>query len=344
MQNQYWLIRRNSGFYSHDTRTGKRTSLKTKNRAEAQRLLAALNESVQGPLLNLQLGKIYLAAHDPKLPQRTWAEVMVELASHGKKQSQDRCRRELAAKRYDLLRRRKIVETTADDFREVLKQGGSATNNYLRRLQNLAIGLGWLAWPVIPAKLWPKAVPKAKRGITLEEYNKILESEKCEERRCYYQMLWETGAAQSDAAKFSSDNVDWNTQTLTYTRAKTGQNAYLRIGQRLRDLLAKLPQTGPLFPKLAQQKDSDRSAEFSRRCRLLGLAGISLHSFRYAWAERAVTAGYPERFALSALGHKSRAVHHIYMKNAKAICPPLEEFENKVIPYPVNVIQEAQCK
>jgi hypothetical protein len=34
--------------------------------------------------LNLQLGKIYLAGHDPNLTARTWAEVMMELASRGK--------------------------------------------------------------------------------------------------------------------------------------------------------------------------------------------------------------------------------------------------------------------
>ena len=31
--------------------------------------------------------------------------------------------------------------------------------------------------------------------------------------------------------------------------------------------------------------------------------------FRPAWAERAKTVGYPERFAQEALGHNSKAVH-----------------------------------
>lgn len=39
---------------------------------------------------------------------------------------------------------------------------------------------------------------------------------------------------------------------------------------------------------------------------------MSLHSYRYAWAERAKTAGYPERFAQEALGHNSKAVHRAY--------------------------------
>src|SRR6185312_1097157 len=97
--------------------------------------------------------------------------------------------------------------------------------------------------------------------------------------------------------------------------------------------LKKLPKQGFLFPTIAKSKDKHRSAEFSRRRKLLKLSGISLHSFRYAWAERAFAAGYPERFAQAALGHKSRAVHHIYAKAAKVVCPPLEILNGKLIPF-----------
>jgi len=43
---------------------------------------------------------------------------------------------------------------------------------------------------------------------------------------------------------------------------------------------------------------------------------VTLHSYRYAWAERAKTCGYPERFAQEALGHNSKAVHRAYAKRA----------------------------
>ncbi len=52
-----------------------------------------------------------------------------------------------------------------------------------------------------------------------------------------------------------------------------------------------------------------------------------MHSYRYAWAERAKTAGYPERFAQLALGHNSKAVHRAYARQAKVTLPPLEEYE-----------------
>ena len=54
-----------------------------------------------------------------------------------------------------------------------------------------------------------------------------------------------------------------------------------------------------------------------------------MHSYRYAWAERAAEAGYPERYAQQALGHASAAIHRAYAKKARVEVPPLEEFEKR---------------
>ncbi len=54
-----------------------------------------------------------------------------------------------------------------------------------------------------------------------------------------------------------------------------------------------------------------------------------MRSYRYAWGERAKTAGYPERFAQLALGHNSKAVHRAYAKNTQVNLPPLEEYERE---------------
>ena len=59
----------------------------------------------------------------------------------------------------------------------------------------------------------------------------------------------------------------------------------------------------------------------------MGIHDISLHSYRYAWAERAKSCGYPERWAQNALGHNSPAVHQAYAKQGVAVCPPLDEYE-----------------
>ncbi|MDB6016342.1 MAG: hypothetical protein JWR19_831 [Pedosphaera sp.] len=339
MNNRYRLYRRQGIYCIEDTQNRKQISLRTREPKEAARLLHARNEAARMPMLNLALGKTYLSAHDPKLITRTWAEVMADLATHGRESSQHRCRREMQSRVYDPIRNKTLMETTSEDFKTVLATGASATNNYLRRLHNLALGLGWLAWQILPPKLWPKFKPKPKRAVTLLEYQRIIAAETNVERRLYYGLLWELGAAQTDTANLTADNIDWNTRTIVYRRQKLAEGsepACMTIGAGLEAILSQLPAQGRLFPSLSNSTDSARAAEFSRRCRLLGIAGISLHSFRYSWAERASTAGYPERWAQAALGHNSRAVHQSYARRAKVICPPLDQYENKVIPLAVR--------
>ena len=94
-------------------------------------------------------------------------------------------------------------------------------------------------------------------------------------------------------------------------------------------ILRDLPASGPLFPCLRRVRAGDRATEFHQRCVGLGIKGVSLHSYRYAWAERARRCGYPERFAQEALGHNSAAVHRAYARKAKVIIPPLEAYENQ---------------
>ena len=91
----------------------------------------------------------------------------------------------------------------------------------------------------------------------------------------------------------------------------------------------RLPSAGPLFPYLRSVRCGDRATEFKQRCEGLGIKGVSLHSYRYAWAERAKQCGYPERFAQEALGHNSKAVHRAYARKAKVKLPSLESYERQ---------------
>lgn len=93
--------------------------------------------------------------------------------------------------------------------------------------------------------------------------------------------------------------------------------------------MKRCPQTGALFPYLCTVRAGDRATEFKQRCDGLEIKGVSLHSYRYAWAERALKCGYPDRFAQQALGHNSKAVHHAYSKNAEVMVPSLDEWEKQ---------------
>src|ERR1019366_9126842 len=101
------------------------------------------------------------------------------------------------------------------------------------------------------------------------------------------------------------------------------------FGDELAEVLKTLPANGYLFPALANIPCDRRARIFARRVRGLGISGVTLHSYRYAWAERAKEAGYPERFAMQALGHSSKGVHRAYAKKVQITLPPLEIYEKQ---------------
>ena len=329
---RYWLYRRGGTYYIHDSESGVRESLQTRSKQEAEQIRTTRNMTIGRPVIGMSLAKAFLTSQDPKLLARTWQDVMDEFCSRGNPETQAHRRCVANRKPQNLLRKMKLIETTADDLMSILKTGGVMTNAFMRCLHNLAVGMGWLPWPILAQKLWPTVQTKPKRAITHEEHERIVSAEKNNsERRMYYEILWETGAAQTDAALFRAEYIDWRRRILSYQRKKTGEWAHLQIGKRLDELLCKLPSEGLLFPAIAKSTNSARSAEFCRRCRLLGIKGVSLHSYRYAWAQRARACGYPQRWAQNALGHDSRAVHQAYASGAVAICPPLEEYEEKIV-------------
>jgi integrase len=174
---------------------------------------------------------------------------------------------------------------------------------------------------------------KKRSGITAEEHARIVASELNLERRHFYEMLWETGGAQSDIANLRREHVDVEQGILMFYRQKLeGREcvpAQLRIGENLARLLALLPQGGALFPRIAVEAAKHRSTEFKRRCRIAGVEGRTLHCYRYAWAERACASGMPEREAMAHLGHKSAAIHRAYAKRARNVTMPLEFYEEE---------------
>ena len=171
---------------------------------------------------------------------------------------------------------------------------------------------------------------KEKRAITLDEHQRIITAEVNPERKALYQLCWHLGASQGDIASLKGEDVDWQASTVSFTRKKTGVPVIVHLGKDAMHILKDLPAEGVLFPYLSTVRAGDRATEFRSRCRQLGITGVSLHSYRYAWAERAKIAGYPERFAQEALGHNSKAVHRAYAKKALMKIPSLEDYEKRI--------------
>ena len=329
MRQKYRMFRRGAVYWVQDNITGKQESLHTKDRTEADRLLHAKNEAHRQPIINMQIARAYLLVGDPQAAKRTWQWVMDEIV---KLKEGETLRRWLVAikdKALDGIRHLPLLETRAEHFLRAMEKGKVSTNIYLRRIHNFALGMNWLPVPVIPKRMWPEVSCKEKRAITLQEHRAIVNRENNPERRAFYELAWGIGASQSDIAFLEAGNIDWQNQLVSYERKKTGEPAFIRFGEEVARVLRGLPAAGPSFPYLRKVRAGDRATEFKQRCRGLGIEGVSLHSYRYAWAERAKVAGYPERFAQEALGHNSKAVHRAYARKAKVIVPSLDEYESR---------------
>jgi len=312
---------RGGRYYWEDTVSGKQGSLKTRNREQAVMLLHTMNETTRQPHLNRELGRVYLKAADPSMATRTWQEAMDSYCARTgiRETSRERPKRAFEGRQFDPLRTVVITETTTEMFLGMLERAGNpSTIHYARRLHNYAMGMNWLPWHVVPPLSWPKLSAKKRRAITEEEHRRIIAAESNNpERRHYYELLWLTGAAQTDAAELTADKADLENGILSFSRKKLKPDdppCLLRMGPELLVLLQKLPKSGLLFPTMNRCGVKQRSAEFSRRCRILKIKGISLHSYRHGWAERAQKAGMPERYAQAALGHASKSVHRAYAR------------------------------
>ena len=167
MRHRFILFQRSGIFYCEETSTGKQTSLRTRDRADAERLLHAKNEATHQPAMNLQIAQVYLQHGDPALATRTWQDVMTQIAASKTGATQHRWQCAIRAQALDGLRARRLIETTPEHFMAALKAGTVTTNVYLRRIHHCAVAMHWLPWPVLPKRHWPAIQYKPKRGITL---------------------------------------------------------------------------------------------------------------------------------------------------------------------------------
>ncbi len=340
MQPKYRLYQRSnraSGtFYAEDSVTRARVTLGTKDRAEAEKLLQAKNESHAQPTLSRELAKVYLQAQDPQFGTRTWADVagLIDAAYEGS--TKDRFEKFMRSTPVRGLMNRRLAETCSTDFLAVFAhpRAGVSTNVQLRILHNRALDLEWILRPVLSKRAWPKVKYGFRRGITREQHETLLAATPSKEYRLFFELLWETGGSQTDIAMLQASDIDWPMRRLYYSRQKLQSkgkgNACLVIGPALEAILRQLPIEGPLFPQLSTLGEKQRGSYFWKRRVIAGLpAGLVLHSYRYAWAERAQAAHMPEREAMAHLGHGSKAVHRAYARSADRVTMPLEWYEEQ---------------
>ena len=281
MQDRYWLYQRENGiYYLQDKITQKQESLRTKDHVAAHRVLSSRNQAVEQPMLNRTMAKAYLSGKSPELATRTWAEVMDHYCKAGLDSTRDRKERTFRSAPFQRFRKVALIDTEADHLFAVLdhkRAAGTSAHHYLRRIHNYALHLGWLLAPVIADAGWPPVRAKKKLALTEEEHRRIIARERDTERRLYYEMLWETGGAQSDIANLHWDRIDLQNRTLIFTRQKLegkgGGESCLCIGARIQAILDQLPKEGFLFPGLRLQPSNNRASYFRKACLACGVKG-----------------------------------------------------------------------
>jgi integrase len=291
MKAVYRLKRRNGIFYTVDTATGKRESLGIRDKNEATALLAAKTQSHQQPVLNRRMARVYLSASDPQAVKRTWRDVVKCMASSKKGENKERWERMDRHPPLALLWDRVVMETTAEDFWKCLNEGTVTTNKFLRVMRNFAVDMEWLLHQLIPNRQWPPIQYAPKRAIAPEEHEAIIAREENPERALYYKLAWHTGASQTDLANLTAERINWQKQFITFPRRKTKTQVQLFFGEKTAAVLRSLPSSGPLFPYLKTVRSADRATEFKQRCDGLKIEGVTLHSYRYGWAQRGEECG-----------------------------------------------------
>ena len=267
------------------------------------------------------MARVYLSAQSPEFVSRTWGHPIELVAQGYEGATAVRWRKFAVSAPLKVIINLPLYQTEAVHFLAILdhKKAGVSTNVWLRILHNRAIDLGWLLTPVLSKKIWPKVKYKARRAIKADEHAQVILSERMDDYRKFFRLLWETGGSQTDIANLQAENIDWSNNRLFYSRKKLanhgGGSASLAIGAGLKAVLQELPSSGPLFPRLRLLTEDERASHFRKVCLRIGISGVTLHSYRYAWAERAYAAGMPEREAQAPRPDQQRCHHRLPHRN-----------------------------
>src|SRR5688572_17215054 len=121
------FLRRKSVYYAFDNSTKKFNSLQTRDRKEAERLVASMNEAAKQPAMNLRLARVYLQHSDPAFSSRSWQDVMDEATRAKRGEAQKRWIRGMKEKPFDRIRNLRVIETHAEHFFAMMETGTVCT-------------------------------------------------------------------------------------------------------------------------------------------------------------------------------------------------------------------------
>jgi len=131
MKQRYHTFRRENGiYYSLDTLTKKRESLKTSEAETARRLINVQNEACKQPTVNLQIAQVYLQHSDPDFAKRNWQLVMDEMGRAKSGSTKKRWDVAIKDKAFDQIRYFVLIKTQAEHLLNAMHKGTVSTNAF----------------------------------------------------------------------------------------------------------------------------------------------------------------------------------------------------------------------
>jgi hypothetical protein len=149
--------------------------------------------------------------------------------------------------------------------------------------------------------------------------------------QAFLKCCWHIGGSQSDVAHLEAEDIGKTKPRVSSVLKLARRKSFISAARWPRCSKTCRGRDVMLFPRLAAMDEKTPCITFPDDMPSPSDQSISLHSYRYAWAERAKTAGYPERFAREALGHNSKAVHRAYARRAQVKISSLEDYEKRLI-------------
>jgi hypothetical protein len=346
-----WKLMQHRGVWYAREAGGKRSriSLRTKDEEQAKlNLKKELGEEIlpEENVKHFELGKAHLVLSNPALIDRTFGQLYKKwygqkhLGHSSKKRRIEEVGRGLFAKIRDYQlcdpKAKAIIEAATPEL-------GIYAREVLGELQRFALKIGWALVPfVTPIFIAISHKERRKtRAITHQEHEAFVTHERASatrpnakygtERADYYDLLFLTGAAQTDGANLKATHIDWKAKELVFHRQKTGERCAIALGGRLEELLKRLPKEGQLFPNLCKLDQQKRGRDFRRHVKRMGLdkgeESLTLHSYRYHMAEWCCEVGMEMRYAQIILGHSSKTVANAYARKCKKAAPTPDTYQ-----------------
>ncbi|WP_457628050.1 tyrosine-type recombinase/integrase [Persephonella sp.] len=305
------LFKRENGIWYIEFERGKKRSLKTKDKALAQRLFNQLKrEYMKGKLLQLtkQSSKIKFSEFRKEYLEWSMANHKPEVFKINKRVSKRWI--EIIGDKYIAAYSRKDM----DLFVSRLKDFGlssTSININLRHIKSIfskAVDWGYLEYNQFLRYKELRVQKKPPRFLTVEEIKKIERAIDREDFLLLFKFLIYTGARRSEAVYITWDDIDLNNNIIYFKKTKTYLSRAVPIHPELRTELEKLyPSVGRLF-SFTHHWATKRLKHYFKKAGV----DIRVHDLRHTFASQLVMSGVDLKTVQELLGHTDYKTTEIY--------------------------------